>query len=229
MTPSDARIAVYLEIGEKRVFACAVDWPGWSRSGRDEASALGALCDYGPRYAGAIQAAGPGFLAPGDPSALRVVERLKGDATTDFGAPGKTPASDAAPVDEADLRRFQALLQACWGAFDAALEAGRGRELRKGPRGGGRELDSMVEHVLGAEGSYLAQLGWKFAPNEPGSAGEELARLRRSILEGLGASARGEIPSRGPRGGLRWTARYFVRRSAWHVLDHAWEIEDRAI
>ncbi len=22
-------------------------------------------------------------------------------------------------------------------------------------------------------------------------------------------------------------ARYFVRRTAWHVLDHLWEIEDR--
>jgi hypothetical protein len=44
----------------------------------------------------------------------------------------------------------------------------------------------------------------------------------------LSAVACGEPVRTGPRGGVRWTARYYVRRSAWHVLDHAWEIEDRA-
>jgi hypothetical protein len=87
-----------------------------------------------------------------------VVERLKGDATTDFGAPGVPPASDAAPVEEADLKRFQTLLEACWRTFDAAVEAGRGRELRKGPRGGGRELDGIVEHVR-PMASYLSRAG----------------------------------------------------------------------
>jgi hypothetical protein len=233
---STEKIDVYLEIGAKRTFACATDWPGWSRStlsgsrsGRDEASALQALCDYGPRYASAIHRARLGFKAPGNPSAFTVVERLKGDSTTDFGAPGTPPASDAAPVDEAELKRFQALLEACWGTFDAAAEAGRGRELQKGPRGGGRELDGIVEHVLGAEAGYLSQLGWKHQRNEKEGPREQLAGLRESIREGLEASVHGELPERGPRGGLRWTARYFVRRSAWHVLDHAWEIEDRIL
>jgi len=227
---------VYLEIGAKRTFACATDWPGWSRStltgsrsGRDEASALQALCDYGPRYASAIRTARLGFEPPGDSSAFNVVERLKGDATTDFGAPGIPPASDAAPVDEAELKRFQALLEACWGTFDAAAEAGRGRELQKGPRGGGRELDGILEHILGSDSGYLSQLGWKPERNEKEGPREQLAGLRRSILDGLAASARGELPQQGPRGGLRWTARYFVRRSAWHILDHAWEIEDRIL
>ena len=158
-----------------------------------------------------------------------MVERLKGDSTTDFGAPGIPPASDAAPIGGADLMRFQALLKACWKTFDAAVEAGRGRELQKGPRGGGRELDGIIEHVLGADASYLSMLGWKAGRNEQEEPREQLAHLRESIREGLAASARGELPERGPRGGLRWTARYFVRRSAWHVLDHAWEIEDRIL
>jgi len=229
MPQSTDKIEVYLEIGLKRTFACASDWPGWSRGGRDEPSALRALCDYGARYANVLRPAQLGFEAPADPSAFSVVERLKGGATTDFGAPGEAPASDARPVDETDLRRFQALLEACWGAFDIAVQAGRGRELRKGPRGGGRELDAILEHVLGAEASYLSQLGWKPEKSEGQVPGEGLAQIRRSILEGLAASARGEIPSQGPRGGLRWTPRYFVRRSAWHVLDHAWEIEDRIL
>ncbi len=49
------------------------------------------------------------------------------------------------------------------------------------------------------------------------------------MLAGLGAGARGEIPERGSRGGTLWTPRYFVRRVAWHTLDHAWELEDRIV
>ena len=56
---------------------------------------------------------------------------------------------------------------------------------------------------------------------------EDLSRLQKTLLAGLAAAVAGEIPAVGPRGGLRWTARYFVRRSVWHILDHAWEIEDR--
>ena len=36
-------------------------------------------------------------------------------------------------------------------------------------------------------------------------------------------------PKSGPRGGKIWSPRFFVRYVAWHTLDHAWEIEDRAI
>jgi hypothetical protein len=48
-------------------------------------------------------------------------------------------------------------------------------------------------------------------------------------LTSLEAAARGELPRVGPRGGLRWTPRFYVRYSAWHILDHAWEIEDRLL
>jgi hypothetical protein len=76
---------VYLEVGKRRVFASAADWPGWSRSGKDEALALEALAAAAPRYAHAAEAARVPF-APG--STFEVVERLPGDATTEFGAPG---------------------------------------------------------------------------------------------------------------------------------------------
>lgn len=220
---------VYLEIGQKRVFAAAVDWPGWCRSGRDESSALQALCDNASRYARVVQATQLSFSAPVDPSALTVVERLPGDATTDFGAPGAIPSSDTQPVDEYELQRLQALLQACWRAFDAAVSSATGKELRKGPRGGGREVDQIVRHVLDADGGYLSSLGWKCKLNEADNAGKQLQQTRQAILDGVASAARGEIEARGPRGGLRWPPRYFVRRVAWHVLDHAWEIEDRII
>jgi hypothetical protein len=153
---------------------------------------------------------------------FRVVERLRGDSGTDFGVPGIAPVADASPMDDHALRRSVALLRACWRTFDDAAAAARGRRLATGPRGGGRSLDKIVEHVHGADGGYLSALGWK-----AGEAGDDVGRLRAAAVEGLTASAHGEIPARGPRGGRRWSARYFVRRSAWHLLDHAWEIEDR--
>ncbi|HJQ14841.1 MAG TPA: hypothetical protein VJ830_08850, partial [Anaerolineales bacterium] len=88
------KVKVYLEIGQKRTFAGALDWPGWCRSGRDEESALQALFDYGPRYARALRYARLGFQSPDDVSYFVVVERLKGNATTDFGAPGTPPSAD---------------------------------------------------------------------------------------------------------------------------------------
>jgi hypothetical protein len=214
---------VYLEIGKKRTFAGAIEWPGWCRSGRDEESALQALCDYGPRYARVLRE----FQAPADASALAVIERVEGDATTDFGTPGRAPSSDMRPVDDAQLRHFQALLEACWRAFDAAVSAATGKELRKGPRGGGRDLDGIVQHVLDADARYLARLGWQLEEDKENNLGQELGKTRGEIMTALAWAARGEAPERGPRGGIRWTPRYFVRRVAWHVLDHAWEIEDR--
>jgi hypothetical protein len=83
--------------------------------------------------------------------------------------------------------------------------------------------------VLGAEASYLAQLGWKLKLGAGIGARESVNLTWQAIQEALAAAAQGKLPAQGPRGGARWTARYYVRRSAWHVLDHAWEIEDRII
>jgi hypothetical protein len=228
MALSPNQFAVYVESGKKRTFAGAIDWPGWCRSGRDESSALQALLDYGPRYAGALDTARLVFHAPGDLSALSVVERLVGNATTDFGAPAVPPASDERPLDRVELGRTQALLEACWRAFDAAGQAASGKELRRGPRGGGRQLAAIVEHVLEADIAYLARLGWKIEPGTGGRDPEaEWRRVHQAVAQALAQAVDAEPPARGPRGGARWTARYFVRRHCWHVLDHAWEIEDR--
>jgi hypothetical protein len=217
---------VYLEIGKKRTFAGALDWPGYCRRGTDEATSLEALVEAAPRYARALRGTRLGFEAPRGVSSLRVVERLPGDATTDFGAPGAEPSTDDEPVGPDELRRFGKILRATWRTLDRTVEGAKGRRLRTGPRGGGRSLDKIVEHVLDADVGYLNALGWKHRPG--GDRAARLAATRKAILEGLDAAARGEIPRRGPRGGVRWSPRYFVRRVAWHELDHAWEIEDRA-
>ncbi len=219
------KVNVYLEVGSRRTFAAALDWPGWCRMGRDEAAALGALFEYGPRYARIVRPARLGFQAPDDLSAFEIVERLQGNTTTDFGAPDMAPTSDAQPLNDAELQRLQVLLKACWRAFDVAVEMAQGKTLSVGPRGGGRALDGIVQHVLGAEANYVSQLGGKVSRSE--SSASALDQIRRSILKTLQASARGEIAEYGPRGGKRWSPRYFVRREAWHVLDHVCEIEDR--
>jgi hypothetical protein len=227
MARSFRKINVYLEVGQKRTFAGALDWPGWCRSGRDQASALQALFDYGPRYASILHAVKLDFQAPEDVSAFVVVERLKGDATTDFGAPAIAPAQDARRVNQNDLQHFEALLRTYWQTLDAVVERARGKTLKKGPRGGGRKLEAMLQHLLGSDAGYLNQVGWKFRQDGAGSPDQQLEQTRHAIISALRASAFGEIAPKGPRGGIRWTARYFVRRIAWHTLDHAWEIEDR--
>ena len=223
MVLASTTIDVYLEKGKQRTFAGAIHWPGWCRSGRDEQAALKALFEYGPRYAQVLRTSELGFQIPSGAAVLTVVERLEGTTTTDFGAPDVAPSSDIKPVDDTELRRFQAILKSCWEKFDVAVTAAKGKTLRTGPRGGGRELEEIVMHVIGGDVAYLARLGWKASAE----TSTDLAQTRQAILSGLSWAVNGEAPVRGPRGGKRWGPRYFVRRVAWHVLDHAWEIEDR--
>lgn len=221
------RVKVYLECGAKRTFAGALDWPGWCRQGSTEIEALAALLAYGPKYASLLKGTRLGFVAPTDRAQLVVVERLPGTATTDFGAPGVAPTVDHdRSCDAADLKRFEKILRAGWRALDEAVQSARGKTLTTGPRGGGRSLDAIVTHVIGADASYLAGVGWK-APKAT-NLRDNLTATREAILTALKASANGEIPLEGPRGGVRWSARYFVRRVTWHVVAHAWEIERRA-
>jgi hypothetical protein len=220
-------IDVYLEIGRKRVFSAALGWPGWCRSGRDEASALRALVEYGPRYGAAIGKAVDGFAPAKDAKDLNLVERLEGDATTDFGAPHVPSKLDSEPLDDRELDRLSKLLQASWQKFDSAAQAASSTTLRTGPRGGGRDVPKMRAHVLESDASYVAQLGGRFRPSGRGPA-TDMKGVRQAFLDTLAARVRGELPTVGARGGLRWSPRYAIRRSAWHALDHAWEIEDRS-
>ena len=215
-------IPIYLEITNKRTFAGAIDWPGWTRSGRTEADALEALLAYAPRYAKLVGARG-GFVGPKDLSAFEIVERLPGSATTEFGAPGEIPKADGRALDATELERQLALMTAAWTALDRAARAARGATLRKGPRGGGRPLPKILEHVMGAETGYLAKLGERYR-----GRADDMAEMRRAERAAVTAAARYE-PLPNPNAvKKRWSPRYFVRRATWHILDHAWEIEDRA-
>lgn len=221
------KLPVYLEVGSKRTIASALDWPGWFRSARTEEQALQALIDVAPSYAAVIRSAGLSFDPPRDVSDLRVVDRFSGGGATDFGVPEMVSPADDEPLDAAELARLTAILRACWGAFDRAVEKARGKELAQGPRGGGRELDAIVEHVRGAEEGYSRRIGLRLdavkGDNEDG-----VSARRELMIEGMAAIAdAGTLPP-GPRGGKRWSARYFARRVAYHLLDHVWEIEERS-
>jgi hypothetical protein len=195
---------VGLEVGRTWVFASALDWPGWCRRGKGEHAALDALLDYHDRYAAV---AGPGF-APGE---LAVVGRVPGTPTTDFGAPDARAEWDDEPLDRAEAGRLADLLDASWRVFDEVV-AGAPAELRKGPRGGGRDRDAVADHVREAERSYGRKIGVRIPPRTPWA--EQRAAL-------------GPVLRAGTSGGA-WPVRYAVRRIAWHVLDHAWEIEDKS-
>ena len=197
-------IKVFLETGRKKTFAGAIDWPGWSRSGRDEDSALQALIYYGPRYAQVLQNWELEFHAPKDISELKVIERQEGNATTDFGAPAILLESDKEAIDPMEFERFQNILQACWGAFDVAVERATGKELRKGPRGGGRDLEKILDHVLEADRGYLSRLAWKYKRNDGVNSSEELNLTREAILDALENAVRGNLPEKGrKRVGIR--------------------------
>lgn len=220
---------IYLEIGKKKVFAVSIHWPGWARSGKDESSALQAMINSSKRYAVVIRETGLDFDAPQHHADFVIIGRLTGSLTTDFGAPDAVFPDDWEPLSPNEIERYQAIISACWNAFDRAVEAAAGKELRKGPRGGGRDLNRMISHVIEAEEGYLRALGVNPFTDKDLSDQEKNIHLRKAALEGIELSASGKIERIGPRGGKRWPVSFFARRAAWHALDHAWEIEDRLI
>jgi hypothetical protein len=211
---------VYLEVGSKRVFACALAWPGWCRSGKTEELALGALAGYVPRYRVVAEQAGVRF-PNGAGDQLRVVERLPGSGGTDFGVPGEAASSDQQPVTRAAAARAAKLVAAAWAVFDQ-VAATAPAELRKGPRGGGRDRDKMIDHVLGAEAAYARKIGVRHRQPAIGDQAA-IAAMREAVLAVLGAPWDGTPLV--PKG---WPPAYAARRFAWHVLDHAWEMQDRS-
>src|SRR5262249_36544438 len=143
---------IYLEIGAKRVFACALAWPGWCRSGKTEDEAIARLAEYAPRYAVIAAEAGVRFSRSAS-KAFSVVERIPGSGGHDCGAPAKVAERDHERASPAEAKRLVALVTATWRILDDVASRAP-EELAKGPRGGGRDRDKVVQHVFGAEASY---------------------------------------------------------------------------
>ena len=213
------RIDIGQEVGAKKAFVWAIGWPGWCRAGKTVELAHEALVTYAPRYRAVTKIARL-TLPTADEQALRVVDRVEGGGGTDFGVPSEITKADRRPVTGAEAERLAGLVEAAWTVFDR-VAAGAPAELRKGPRGGGRDRDKMIGHVIEADHAYAREIGIRLP--EPSLADRTAVEAERAaVVEALREPSDGS-----PLADRKWTARYAARRIAWHALDHAWEMEDR--
>jgi hypothetical protein len=212
------RLAIVLEVAPKKAFASAVAWPGWSRSGKTPEAAIENLVAYAPRFEPVAREAGLAFPSSFQPD---VVDQLEGGSGTDFGVPSRIHDADRRPVDAAEADRLVSIVAAAWTIFDRVV-AGAPAELRKGPRGGGRDRDKMARHVMEADWYYAREVGIRVKQPDPTDRAAVEA-VRAQVLDLLRRPSDGS-----PLADRTWTARYACRRIAWHALDHAWEMQDRS-
>jgi hypothetical protein len=206
----------------KRFVAFSLDWPGWSRGAKTAELALDTLEAYRSRYRPVAVLAGmsPEFGAAGP---LEVVEDRVGTGSTDFWAISFSPSStEHGPMTDAELERGITILQACWAFFDS-VAARVSPEMRKGPRGGGRDRDRIIRHTLRTESEDFAKQVGIRNPEGFALTPDGLRRHRETYLAAMRAYNAGEVQRR-----MRsWTLPFLVRHSAFHTLDHAWEMEDK--
>ncbi|MBA2253835.1 MAG: hypothetical protein H0W07_01805 [Chloroflexi bacterium] len=214
-------LRVILEIGKKRkVVAGAIDWPGLDRSGNSEDDALAMLSSYLPRYVGVAERAGLASAFTRSRT-VEVIERVPGSSSTDWWGIAHVPSEfERNALSAKDLDRRLHLLRACWEYFDD-VAARASAELQRGARGGGRERDEIIRHSYASERHNWApkvgvrtELGVMLTP-------KGLATHRQEFLDAIRAyNAEGKLAR-------RWPIQFLVRRTAQHVMDHAWEMEDR--
>ena len=205
----------------KRSVAFSLDWAGWERGAKTAELAMETLESYRERYrpiadlagmAGEFDAAGP----------LDVVEDRVGTGSVDFWGISFSPSStEHGPMDGPELERAITLLRASWEFFDG-VAARVSPEMRKGPRGGGRDRNRIIRHTIRNESEDFAkQVGLRI-PEEAALTPDGLLQHRTTYVEAMRAYNAGE----GKR--MRsWTLPYLIRHSAFHTLDHAWEMEDK--
>ena len=206
----------------KRAVAFSLDWPGWSRGAKTPEAALETLEAYRERYRPIAALAGMAteFDAGGS---LEVVEDRVGPGSTDFWAISFAPSStEQGPLTEAELERGITILRACWAFFDG-VAARVSPEMRKGPRGGGRDRNRIIRHTIRTESEDFAkQVGLRI-PEEAALTPDGLRTHRTDYVAAMRAYNAGEVEKR-----MRsWTLPFLIRHSAFHTLDHAWEMEDK--
>lgn len=203
----------------KRVVAIAPDWPGLERGAKTESEVLDRLHAYIPRYARIAAIAGMASSF-GAPSSFDIVERYTGVGSTDFwGISFGISPIDLEELSSDALERELTLMQACWTFFDDV----RGRvsaEMRKGPRGGGRDRDQIVHHTLFTEQDWATKLGIA-TPPEARFSDDGIREHRDAYTGAIRAFHREGKMAR------KWPLRYLIRHTAYHTLDHAWEMEDK--
>lgn len=213
-----------LEMGPKgkKVVAVAADWPGLERGAKTEQAAIERLLSYVPRYVAVTKLAGM-QAAFATMSNVDVVERYAGTGSTDFwGISFAFSGIDQQPMTSEELERELRLLRACWAFFDA-VRARVSAELQPGPRGGGRDRDHIVRHTFATEQDWAKKLG-VLTPDEAMLTDEGMNAHRDAYCNAIrDYHAQGKLPGKV----AKWPLRYLIRHTAYHTLDHAWEMEDR--
>ncbi len=214
-------LRVILELGKKRrVVAGALDWPGLDRWGTSEDDAVAKLVNYVPRYAAVAERAGlkAAFARARN---VEVVERVPGSSSTDFWGIAHVPSQiEREVLSRKHLERRLELLAACWATFDE-VAARVSANLRPGPRSAGRTRDEIIRHVIVNEPEQMSRKVEVRTPREAVLTPRGLATHRRDYLEAIRAYNAEGKPAR------TWPIQFLVRRTAYHVMDHTWEMEDR--
>jgi len=212
---------VMLEIGPKakRVVAVAPDWPGLERGAKTGEAAIDRLRSYLPRYATVAKLAGmdAAFAAS---TAVEVVEHYPGTGSTDFwGISFAFSGIDRQDVSSEALDRDLTLMRAGWAFFDD-VRSRVSAEMQKGPRGGGRDRDQIVHHTVATEQDWAKKIG-VLTPRDAMLTDEGLHAHRDAYCDAIRAFHGLGKPAR------TWPLRYLIRHTAYHTIDHAWEMEDK--
>jgi|SRR5579872_1882506 len=216
------QLRVVLEIGPrgKKVAAIAPDWPGLERGAKSGQAATERLQLYLPRYAAVAKLAGleKQYSAIKD---VDVVEQYSGTGSTDFwGISFAFSSIDGRKMSRAELEREMSLMRACWTFFDR-VRARVSAELQKGPRGGGRDRDRIVLHTLGVEQEWAQKIGVLTAGGAVVTDAKGLKKYRDGYCQALLAyHSEGKMAR-------TWPLRFLIRHTAYHTMDHAWEMEDK--
>jgi hypothetical protein len=216
------RLRVTLEVGpkDKRVVAVAPDWPGLERGAKTGDAAIEKLQTYLPRYAKVAKLAGMDEQLARS-TKVDVVEQYPGTGSTDFwGISFAFSSIDTRPMSSVELERELNLMQACWSFFDD-IRSRVSAEMQKGPRGGGRDRDRIVRHTLGAEQEWAAKVGVQTPRDEVVTDTKGLTAYRRAYCTAIRAyHSEGKMAR-------TWPLRFLIRHTAFHTMDHAWEMEDK--
>ena len=214
-------IRVMLEIGPKgkKVVAVAADWPGLERGAKTGEGAIEHLLSYVPRYATVTKLAGM-QAAFANNAVVDVVEQYPGTGSTDFwGVSFAFSSIDQQAMPGEALERELRLMRACWAFFDD-VRARVSAEMQRGPRGGGRDRDHIVRHTFAAELDWAKKLDVR-TPLEAMLTDEGLSVHRDAYCNAIR-----ELHSQSKMA-RTWPLRYLIRHTAYHTLDHAWEMEDK--
>lgn len=212
-------IQIVIERGKKKAVAYAPSWPGLSRGASSIDGAIEKLASYADRYRGVAALAGLSGEFPSTPT-FKIVEEVPGRGMTDFWGISFAPSTgEQGQMSEEECERKLVILRACWKYFDR-VAAKVSPELKKGPRGGGRDRDQIIRHIFANERDWAKMLALDL-PEDAMLTAKGRAKHRNAYVRAI---RQYNAPGKAARS---WRLQFLLRHTAYHVMDHAWEMEDK--